>query len=139
MKQYLFITIVWILGSAGLHAQQSLTHTQHGQIRTNLNPAASVLLQDGAISVVGRRQWVGLEGAPSVFWGSGHVGMPTISATAGINIRHESMAVEKLTEASAFFAKGVRISENEYLAVAINAGMSYLEGNYSGLDPMDPT
>src|SRR3546814_18566808 len=63
-----------------------------------------------------------LDGGPTAFWGSGYIGLQGISGTAGINIRHESMAVEKLTEVSAFFAKSVRISEHEYLALALNAG-----------------
>src|SRR5690606_17811426 len=90
------------------------------------------------VSVIGRRQWVGLDGAPTVFWGSGHFGLQKMGATAGLNIRHESMAVEKLTEASVFFAKSVRISETEYLGVSLNAGFSYMDGRFSQLDPQDP-
>src|SRR3546814_6880174 len=99
------------VGMTTLHAQQPLTHTQHGQLRTVTNPAASLMRMGGEVSVIGRRQWVGMDGAPTVFWGSGHIGLQRAGATAGITIRHESMAVEKLTEASAFFAKSVRISE----------------------------
>src|SRR3546814_1093264 len=55
-----------------LHAQQPLTHTQHGQLRTVTNPAASLMRMGGEVSVIGRRQWVGMDGAPTVFWGSGH-------------------------------------------------------------------
>ena len=119
-------------------AQQPLTHTQHGQLRTAINPAASLMSQNGEVSVIGRRQWVGVDGAPTVFWGSGHVGLENLGATAGINIRHESLAVEKLAEASAFFAKSVRISETEYVGLSLNAGISYLDGRFSQLDPMDP-
>src|SRR3546814_2587173 len=98
-----------------LHAQQPLTHTQHGQLRTVTNPAASLMRMGGEVSVIGRRQWVGMDGAPTVFWGSGHIGLQRAGATAGITIRHESMAVEKLTEASAVFAKSVRITATQYL------------------------
>lgn len=122
-----------------LKAQQPLTYTQHGQVKAALNPAASLMAPDGEVSVIGRRQWVGIDGAPTVFWGSGYFGMQHIGATGGINIRHESLAVEKLTEVSAFFAKGVQISEKEYLGLSLNAGVSYMAGNYSGLDPLDPT
>jgi len=120
------------------HAQQPLTHTQHGELRTVVNPAASLMAPGGEVSVIGRRQWVGVDGAPTVFWGSGHVGFESFGATAGINIRHEGLAVEKLTEASAFFAKSVRISETEYVGLSLNAGVSYLDGRFSQLDPMDP-
>src|SRR5690606_7715383 len=103
------------------HAQQPLTYTQHGQLRTALNPAASLMHPEGEINFLGRRQWVGIDGAPTVFWGSGHVGFRNIGSTAGISIRHESLAIEKLTEASAFFAKGIRISGSEYVGLSLNA------------------
>ncbi len=127
-----------LLSMATLSAQQPITYTQHGQVRNLLNPAASLMLPGGEASVIGRRQWVGIEGAPTVFWGSGHMGFQHIGATAGINIRHESLAVEKLTEASAFFAKGIRISEVEYVGVSLNAGIAYHNGRFSQLDPQDP-
>lgn len=138
MKRNLLITLAGVFVTSLALAQQPLTHTQHGQLRTVVNPAASLMHMDGEVSVIGRRQWVGIDGAPTVFWGSGHMGFESIGATAGLNIRHESLAVEKLTEASAFFAKSVRISENEYLGVSLNAGFSYLDGRFSQLDPMDP-
>ncbi len=126
------------VGMTALHAQQPLTHTQYGQLRSVINPAASLMHMGGEVSVIGRRQWVGIDGAPTVFWGSGHIGLQGAGATAGINIRHESMAMEKLTEASAFFAKSVRISQSEYLGLSLNAGFSYMDGRFSQLDPTDP-
>ncbi len=118
--------------------QQGLTYTQHGQVRNMLNPAASLMRGDGECSFIGRQQWVGLDGAPRVFWGSGHVGLGRMGATAGLNVRHESLAVERLTEASAFFAKGIRVSEWEYVGLSLNAGVAYHSGRFSQLDPGDP-
>jgi len=139
MKRKLLIMASALLcTSVATYGQQALTHTQHGELRTVVNPAASLMNQKGEVSIIGRRQWVGVDGAPTVFWGSGHVGFEGFGATAGLNIRHESLAVEKLTEASAFFAKSVRISETEYVGLSLNAGVSYLDGRFSQLDPMDP-
>ena len=138
MKRNLFITLTALLVTNLVLAQQPLTPTQYGELRTVTNPAASLLHLGGEVSVIGRRQWVGVDGAPTVFWGSGHIGFENFGATAGLNIRHENLAVEKLTEASIFFAKSVRISETEYLGVSLNAGISYLDGRFSQLDPMDP-
>lgn len=137
MKRMQLIFTAVLAGVTSL-AQQPLTHTQYGQLRTVLNPAASLMQMGGEVSVIGRRQWVGMDGAPTVFWGSGHIGLQRSGATTGVSIRHESMAVEKLTEASAFFAKSVRISESEYLGLSLNAGFSYMDGRFSQLDPMDP-
>ncbi|GGC39433.1 membrane protein [Parapedobacter defluvii] len=139
MKRNLITTVVAVwCASAAAYGQQALTHTQYGELCTVINPAASLLHPGGEVSVIGRRQWVGMEGAPEVFWGSGHVGFRNFGATAGISVRHESLALEKLTEASAFFAKSVRISESEYVGMSLNAGMSYLDGRFSQLDPQDP-
>src|SRR5690606_37531533 len=102
MKRELIFTVLSLAAVITAYGQQALTHTQHGELRTVVNPAASLMNPGGEVSVIGRRQWVGVEGAPTVFWGSGHVGFESFGATAGINIRHESLAVEKLTEASAF-------------------------------------
>ena len=136
----LLMGFVWLIMATTdiAYGQQPLTHTQYGQFQTAINPAASLMHMGGEVDIIGRRQWVGLDGAPTVFWGSGHFGLKNMGATAGLNIRHESMAVEKLTEASAFFAKSVRISESEYLGVSLNAGFSYMDGRFSQLDPADP-
>lgn len=139
MKRITMNTVAAILMfAAAANAQQPLTHTQHGRLRTVLNPAASLIAGGGEVSVISRRQWVGVDGAPAVFWGSGHIGFKDFGATAGLSIRHESLAVEKLSEASAFFAKSVRISQTEYVGLSLNAGVAYMDGRFSQLDPQDP-
>lgn len=138
MKQHAIILAVFMAIADISYGQQPLTHTQHGQLRTVINPAASLMVQGGEMAVIGRRQWVGVDGAPTVFWGSANVGFRNFGATAGLNIRHESLAVEKLTEASVFFAKSVRISDTEYVGLSLNAGLTYLDGRFSQQDPMDP-
>lgn len=138
MKQYFITTLSLVLLALASNAQQGITYTQHGQIRNMLNPAASLIQGDGEITIVGRRQWVGLDGAPSIFWGGGHFGLKNFAATAGLNFRHESLAVEKQTEVSAYFAKSVRIAAHEYVGVSLNAGAVYHQGNFSQLDPQDP-
>lgn len=138
MKQIIIAaSLLWSTLSIG-YAQQPLTPTQHGQMRTLLNPAASLIHQAGEITTVGRRQWVGVEGAPTVLWGSGYVGFENMGATAGLIVRHEQLGPEKLTETSAYFAKSVRISEHEYLGLSLNAGISHLAGNFAHLDSNDP-
>lgn len=138
MNRQLLITAVVLCVSTAIYGQQAPTHTQHGQLRTPLNPVMSLIRPEGELAFIGRRQWVGLEGAPAVFWGSGHIGLKRMGATVGMNIRHESLAVERLTEVSVFAAKGVRISESEYIGLSLNAGVVHHVGRFSELDPADP-
>lgn len=136
MKKLLFAALLL----AGFHAeaQRGLSYTQYAENPVALNPAASLMRGNGEVAVVGRRQWVGLEGAPTVLWGAGYAGLERFGSTVGLAVKSERMAVENYFEASAFFAKGVRISQREYLGLSLNAGVGYMSGNFSSLDPADP-
>lgn len=135
----IFITVILVVALFfDGFCQQPLSPTRHGKMKSILNPAASLLSSEGEIAFLGRRQWVGIDGAPTVFWGSGHFGINSIKASLGVNLKHEKVGPEKLTEISAFFAKSIRLSEKEYLGLSLNAGISHLAGNFSYLDPLDP-
>ncbi|HWZ04373.1 MAG TPA: PorP/SprF family type IX secretion system membrane protein, partial [Mucilaginibacter sp.] len=41
-------------------------------------------------------------------------------------------------EANAYFAKGIQLGQNDFLAVSLNAGVRDYVANYSQLDPNDP-
>src|SRR3546814_9946110 len=56
MKRIQLIFMGVLAAVTSLHAQQPLTHTQHGQLRTVINPAASLMHMGGEVSVIGRRQ-----------------------------------------------------------------------------------
>ena len=127
-----------LMASTSIYAQRALTYTQHIENPVGLNPATSLMRPVGEVSVIGRRQWVGLDGAPTVYWGSAHFGMARIASTVGVNVKHESMGVEDNLEASAFFAKSVRISEKEYIGLSLNLGVNFVDGRFSSLDPADP-
>lgn len=138
MKKLLIITTVLLAVVGSLHAQQTMTYNQYGSMITPLNTAGSLLDSAGSVGLLGRRQWVGIEGAPQAFWMSGHIPVKGFAANAGLNARHESLAVEQSSEVSAFVAKSVRLSSNDYLSVSLSAGFSYYRGNFSSMDPNDP-
>lgn len=143
MSQRLALTIAAFIftllsGLPVVQAQHPLTPVQYGQFRSALNPATSLLRPGGELGTLGRRQWVGIEGSPTVLWGGGHVGFTRLGATAGLNLRHESLGVEQLTETSVFFAKSVRLSEQDYVGMSLNTGLIFHQGRFSQLDPQDP-
>lgn len=119
-------------------AQQPLSPVQHVAFRNTMNPANTLMQMGGELSILGRMQWVGLEGAPTVKWGNGHVGFSDLGATAGINLRQESVGVEENLEASIFLAKSVRLSEKDYLGLSLSGGLVFQQGRFSSLDPTDP-
>ncbi|PPK98262.1 hypothetical protein SAMN05444682_1181, partial [Parapedobacter indicus] len=51
MKRNIISFLLILLAVSHLHGQQPLTHTQHGQLRTVINPAASLMAGGGEVSV----------------------------------------------------------------------------------------
>jgi len=105
---------------------------------TPYNSAYAVVSEAGALDILGRKQWVGIDGAPTSFVLSGHLPIESIRGSVGLVAIHDQFAIEKLTEVSAFYAKSVQLTEETFLAVSVNAGFRNYNALYSQLDAYDP-
>lgn len=119
--------------------QQAFSYNQYADNLIVLNPAYSLLDKSGSISGLGRRQFIGIEGAPTTLLFNGSLPIPSINAAAGLFVVNDQFAVERLTEVNAFFAKAISLNEQTKLAVSLNAGIKSYRANYLLLDPNDPT
>lgn len=133
----IIIPILMLAGSSAF-AQQAYTYTQYMSNLTAYNTAYSVISEAGSINALGRKQWVGIEGAPTSFVFSGSIPLKAISGTVGLVAMQDKFGIENLTEVSAFYAKSVQLSSNTYLAASINAGFRKYNAVYSQLDAYDP-
>ncbi len=134
------IILVILTGSSPARSQTIfLNHGQYGGFGVAGNSSLSLLSPEGGAGFMMRQQWVGLDGAPRSFVGTGHVGLARIGATMGIAVRQDGVGVERHTEASAFFAKSIRLSKSDYLGISMNAGLVHYVAHFSTLDPSDPS
>jgi type IX secretion system PorP/SprF family membrane protein len=139
-KQFVFIIslLLVITGSKLMAQQQIYSYSQYGDNLTPINPAYSLLDKAGSINVVGRKRFVGIDGAPSSLLLSGSLPLESIGGAAGLYVLNDQIAVERQIEVNAFFAKSIQLTEKDYLSVSINAGIRNYVGNYSTLDYYDP-
>ncbi|WP_183550644.1 PorP/SprF family type IX secretion system membrane protein [Mucilaginibacter sp. AK015] len=139
-KQLLFILcLILLAGENRLMAQQQIyAYSQYADNLTPINPAYSLLDKAGSVSLMGRKQFIGVEGAPTSLLFSGSLPVESIGGAAGIYVLNDQVAVEKQLEVNAFFAKAVQLSANDYLAVSLNAGVRNYTADYSSLDAYDP-
>lgn len=119
-------------------AQQSTSYSQYGTVVTPINTAASFLTNDAQVNLIGRYQWVDLEGAPTAYRLAASMPLGKSDLRIGLNIKHENVSVEKLGEALVFVGKQVRLADKDYLALSVGAGVSYYNGNFSQLSSTDP-
>ena len=139
-KQFVLILslLLMITGSKLMAQQQIYSYSQYGDNLTPINPAYSLLDKAGSLNVVGRKRFVGIDGAPSSLLLSGSLPLESIGGAAGLYVLNDQIAVERQIEVNAFFAKSIQLTEKDYLSVSINAGVRNYVGNYSTLDYYDP-
>jgi type IX secretion system PorP/SprF family membrane protein len=127
-----------LITATGAFAQQGLNYTQYIDNQTPINPTYSLLNQYGSVNTLVRKQWVGVPGSPTTYLINGSIPIESVSGSAGLIAENDVLAIENLTNVSAFFAKSIRLNENQNLAVSLSAGFRNYTANYSGVDPADP-
>ncbi|RFZ91029.1 type IX secretion system membrane protein PorP/SprF [Mucilaginibacter conchicola] len=128
-----------LLNSSRLLAQQQqiFSYSQYADNLTPVNPAYSLLDKAGSINLMGKRQFIGIDGAPTSLMLSGSLPIESIGGAAGIFVLNDQVAVEKQLEVNAFFAKSIQLSAEDYLSVSLNVGVRNYNALYSTLDPYD--
>lgn len=140
IKAVVLLLVLFILETGGraLAQTQSFSFTQYMDNLTPLNPAYSVLDQAFSVNTMARKQWVGIDGAPTTFLLNGNIPIESINGAAGLIVYNDQFAIEHQTEVNAYFSKAIQLGQSDYLAVSLNAGIRNYIANYSTLDPSDP-
>ena len=135
-----FIAVLFIVTAAKeVKAQNTvLDYTQYMDNLTPYNPAYSMLDKAGSVNMVARKQWVGIDGSPASFLINGNVPLDQINGATGFIVQNDQFAIERVTEANVYFAKGIQVGLKDYLAVSLNAGIRNYVANFSQVDPTDP-
>jgi len=94
---------------------------------------------NGGAALMGRLQWVGIDGAPQTYQAGGHVGINRLKMTVGVDIKQASIGVVRDRELSGYVASAVRLSENDFLGISLGGGLLMQAGNFSELDMTDPS
>lgn len=135
MKKIL-ISLLFLLPLCS-RAQHGVSYNQFGQLRNSFNSSLSAMDDRGNFSMLGRTQWVGVDGAPRSLWATGHGMVSRLGLAVGADVKHASLGVTRENELTAYVAKAVRLAENEYLSLSMGGGVLFYQGNFSQLDGSD--
>ncbi len=135
--------IIMVLSCALLpkrgNAQQYFSYSQYMNNLTPVNYNYSLLDRNGSVSSIYRKQWTGIEGAPTTLLLTSAIPLEQIGAAAGLVVMNDRLAIENQTEINGYFAKSIQLSPEGYLAVALNGGIRSYIANYSSLASTDPS
>jgi type IX secretion system PorP/SprF family membrane protein len=120
------------------NGQQTFSYTQYMNNLVPINPAYAVVDNTARIDLLARRQWAGVNGAPTTLFFNGNIPIPSLNGATGLIVENDQFGVENLTEFNAFYAQSVKLGDNQFLAVSFTLGYKNYVANYSQLDPADP-
>jgi type IX secretion system PorP/SprF family membrane protein len=110
------------------------SYMQYMNNLTPINSAYSMIDHTGSITGVIRKQFIGIDGAPSTYLVNASIPLPGMEASTGIIVQNDQIAIEKQTEASFFFAKSIQLDAQSFLAASVNAGIRSYKANYLSID-----
>ena len=137
-KITLFLALVIILLSMSSYAQQDPQYTQYMYNMNVLNPAYAGSKGTLSIGLLGRTQWVGIDGAPKTFTLSAHA---PFGKKVGIGLSVIADKIGPIKEQNVFadFSYTVNTSEKGKLAFGLKAGVTLHNLNEATLIAIDPT
>lgn len=136
MKQMKFFLSILILMTVNIiFGQQDAQYTQYMYNMSVLNPAYAGTMGIGSLGLLGRTQWVGIEGAPQTSTLVAHTPLGN-NLGGGISIIHDEIGPVKEDNIYVDFSYTLRTSEYGQLALGIKAGATFLD--VKEIDMVDP-
>ena len=139
MKKFkLFLALGIVLSSINLHAQQDPQYTQYMYNMNVLNPAYAGSKGTLSIGILGRTQWVGIDGAPKTFTLAAHA---PFGKKVGLGFSAIVDKIGPIKEQNVFadFSYTINTSEEGKLAFGLKAGFTFHNLNEASLIAIDPS
>ena len=134
-KIQIILSLFTLLSVSSVFSQQDAQYTQYMYNMVILNPAYAGSKGVPAIGLLGRTQWVGVDGAPQTATLS--FNSPIGKATGlGLSIIHDEIGPVKENNIYADFSYTIFTGEEGRLAFGLKAGVTLLDIGY--LDTVDP-
>lgn len=120
-----------------LKAQDFSDLSNYTVFKPLINPAANSTYENFAGILTGRKQWIGIEGAPA------NIGLqvvkPIDNYTFGGSLSQESVGVHNMQRLMINYSFKVKLSEQEKLAFGLGVGGLWLHSNYNKVNASDWT
>ena len=114
------------MSSSIVFGQQDPQYTQYMYNMNILNPAYAGSMGVGSIGLLGRTQWVGVEGAPQTFTVSAHAPFGN-NLGVGLSVIHDEIGPAKEDNLYLDVSYTLRVSEEGRLAFGIKGGVTFLD------------
>ena len=140
-KRFLKLLAALLLGMAcylPANAQQDPIYSQYTMNGMLINPAYPSMDQSASMTLIGRNQWVGVDGAPKTVSFTFYSPFKATNTSVGFSAMNEKITVQSRTGFNFHVSQRVDLNENLRLALGLKLGMSQFRENNSQLTTTDP-
>lgn len=132
LKYILIASIILLIGTRKILAQQKAMFTQYMFNGLVINPAYSAMDEALNVTALARQQWVGFKGAPNTQTLTVHTPINSSNTSVGLIVMRDQIGeVISETGVSGTVAHRVNLNAETYLALGVNGGVSKYNGDYS--------
>lgn len=114
----LLITGMWT------YAQQDPMYTQYNFNTQTINPAYAGTWESLGFVVLGRHQWVGMDGAPKTYTLSVQSVLKNENVGLGLNVISDKIGKERRFSLFGDYSYGIQVSQNSLLRMGLKAGLT---------------
>jgi type IX secretion system PorP/SprF family membrane protein len=135
----IYITIALLSGFSAAIAQQQVMFTQYMFNHLAINPAYAGSHRTLSVTALARKQWVGLEGAPSTQTLSVHSPIKNQRIGIGLVLINDKIGVTKQTGLYSAYSYRIPFQNGGRLAFGLQIGFTAFNAKFSQVSDTDPT
>jgi type IX secretion system PorP/SprF family membrane protein len=119
------LSVLVLISASTVFGQQDPQYTQYMYNMNILNPAYAGSMGVGSIGILGRTQWVGVEGAPRTFTVSAHTPLGN-NLGGGLSMIHDEIGPVKEDNLYLDLSYTIKTSEEGRLAFGLKGGVTFM-------------
>ncbi|SDX59230.1 type IX secretion system membrane protein, PorP/SprF family [Lutibacter oricola] len=136
-KIKILLSVLVLMSASTVFGQQDPQYTQYMYNMNVLNPAYAGSMGIGSIGLLGRTQWVGVEGAPQTVTLNAHTPLGN-NLGGGLSIIHDEIGPVKEDNIYVDLSYTIHTSEEGRLAFGLKAGVTLLDVRETIMVDPDP-
>ena len=134
LNNKVIFVLLLCFANIGLEAQIMGSNSRHLQTQYFDNPAYTGTSNTLAVNLFARKQWVGLDGAPTSYHIAAHAPVNNTMTSIGAGMNYEQFGVNKFYNASVSYAYLLKISPVLFLSLGINTNFSNYQVGFNQLN-----
>jgi type IX secretion system PorP/SprF family membrane protein len=140
MKRFLTLSLFLLLtAGARVWAQQDPMYSQYMFNMLSVNPAYSGSREQLSFTTLYRKQWVGIDGAPTTFTFSADSPIRNQRMALGLNVVSDRIGISKTLMVNVCYAYRIRFNNDGVLSLGIQGGINQYSADYASVSTSQTT